>query len=62
MVMGQAMSNIWRYYVINFIEDQDNLNKTVSITNLYTIFYLLNYENNDRKKRQPESAVDECCW
>ena len=47
--MGKVMSKIWRYYVINFIKDQDNMNETVAITNLDTICYLLNGENNDNK-------------
>ena len=48
--MGKMMSKIWRYYVINFIKDQENMNETVEITNLETIYYLLNGEKNDNKK------------
>ena len=48
--MGKVMSKIWRYYVVNFIKDQENMNETVEITNLETIYYLLNGEKNDNKK------------
>ena len=47
--MGKMMSKIWRYYVINFIKDQENMNEIVAITNLDTIYYLLNGEKNDNK-------------
>ena len=47
--MGKVMSKIWGYYVINFIKYQENMNKTVAITSLDTIYYLLHGEKNDDK-------------